>query len=758
MLPVAVIVCFAIFAALALIGGRRALFARREKSGTERVEMSGQAFLSRAERLLGGQDASFALVSAEFPELLRRCAAFGPDELRGARRFVLEVLSEQLGGQEIAACTGEATFCFLLKDRGADEICARLAHIAEALEEPRRRGERAYPLRMRCGVCLRGTGGQTAAAMLDQAVLARVDCPDGQLCVFCAPDARGELRGGADMARELTEALRCGGLSVSYQPRVRVLDQRVAGAEALVRWEHPRRGLLSSDMFLPDAEKYGMSGQIDRFVLREVCRTLARWRAQERELCPISVSLSRESLENGEFASDALALCRESGVEPALIEFEAREKLLLALGQRSVSLFEQLHAAGFRCAVDAFGAVDASLALLSTLPIDTVKLDRSFFSGKNDNRGGRYIVEAVLKLASQLQLRTVAEGVDTQGQVRYLQRAACDMLQGFYYFKPLSAQRFESEAYEGKTLGHASRDAEASAGEMSAVGRSVADAKSIVLFSYRTREDSIAFSDAFSLVLEGETEFADASALLRTTELVYENDREDLFRLLERCQRERGWAENTLRFYLSEGRYGWLEVHAHADGDGNISGTMINLAHWKKEADRWREKASRDALTGLYNREHFERTVQSRLAQGDCAGAALLFIDVDDFKRVNDTLGHQFGDDVLCYVAKQLLGVFRHTDVIARYGGDEFVVFAPSIGRAVLEDRLERLCRAFAFPCRSRTHEYKISGSIGAAIYPEDGDSYETLLAHADCALYEAKGRGKDCFVLYERHMQGKQA
>lgn len=179
---------------------------------------------------------------------------------------------------------------------------------------------------------------------------------------------------------------------------------------------------------------------------------------------------------------------------------------------------------------------------------------------------------------------------------------------------------------------------------------------------------------------------------------------------------------------------------------------MIDIARWKREIERWKEKASRDVLTGLYNREHFEQTVQTQLAGKGYDSAALFFIDVDDFKRVNDTMGHQFGDDVLCYVSKQLLGVFRHTDMIARYGGDEFVVFAPSITWPVLEDRLTRLCSAFRFPYRSTAGEYKVSCSIGAAMF-QSGDTYATLLGHADCALYETKLRGKDGFVLYEPYM-----
>ena len=131
-------------------------------------------------------------------------------------------------------------------------------------------------------------------------------------------------------------------------------------------------------------------------------------------------------------------------------------------------------------------------------------------------------------------------------------------------------------------------------------------------------------------------------------------------------------------------------------------------------------------------------------------------MDVDDFKRVNDTFGHMFGDDVLSYVAKQILGAFHHSDVVARYGGDEFVVFAPVIDRETLEQRLQRLCEVFRFPYHGETVEYKVSVTIGAALFPRDGSDYDTLLDHADCALYEAKSRGKDQYVLYEPYMKGE--
>ena len=128
---------------------------------------------------------------------------------------------------------------------------------------------------------------------------------------------------------------------------------------------------------------------------------------------------------------------------------------------------------------------------------------------------------------------------------------------------------------------------------------------------------------------------------------------------------------------------------------------------------------------------------------------AVIFVDIDDFKQVNDTMGHVVGDDVICWFAKRVLGAFRHTDIVARYGGDEFVVFVNGIGREELGKRLRQLCESFRYPYRNGEMEYPVSGSIGAAMFPDDGKSYLELLDCADSALYEAKRQGKNCFVLY---------
>lgn len=720
--------------------------------------MSEIGFRLKAKKLLKSKIGQFAVVSMQISNLSQIICSFGVDSGKYILRRMIAALTQQLSGDECMAKTGEDSFCFLLKNSRIDDICIRLNRICTAIDEDGEKCNKPYSLQLLFGICVSEESETSIDVLLDRAQIARHIMPENQKYNFFDATEMIKFEQDGLLAESIDQALQTGEFVVFYQPMIQLSDMKVVGAEALIRWRHPRHGLMSPDMFLNVAERYGKARLINRFVVRQVCQTLARWKRQKRELCHIFVDLTEEEDIIG-FINECEEICRYYEVEPSYIEFEIKEGNLLENREKSISLINRMHVLGFRCTVDNFGAEHISLQLLSKLDIDTVKLDGSFFTGDHNNRRGRYIVEAILKLCTQLRVQIVAEGIDSPGQLRFLQQAACDMVQGFCFFKPMALEIFEDEAYNGNVLRYVTNclNDENEEHQSVTINQPAQITKSIVLFSWNTREDTVEFSDCFSPILGNKRKFENAHALFHTSELVHENDREDFFNLLERCGREPGWNENTLRFYVGEDRYGWLELRMRQEdciGGGIISGTMINIAEWKKEVERWKEKATRDALTGLYNRACFENNVISRLEQKSFASAAILFIDVDDFKQVNDTLGHRVGDDVLCYVAKKILGVFRHTDIIARYGGDEFVVFAPYIQQDVLEDRLKKLCCTFKYPYRNNTIEYKVSVSIGAAIYPSCGTDYKTLLHNADCALYAAKKRGKDQFVVFDECME----
>lgn len=668
--------------------------------------------------------------------------------------YLYDTISSCLRPGELVTRASADLFYILLEGQDPKEIEQRLQCIYDKANAFNNDRENPYYLELRFGADMARPGDTDVTAMEERSSTARKigDKLHGACTFYNAEWQRVQVE-EKEMINWLDISLNAGDFKVYYQPKVHLEDRRVSSAEALIRWQHPKRGLILPGVFIPVMEKYRFVTRLDQFVFEQVCKDLARWKAEGKELCIVSVNLSRQNLDVPDFLEKFQAIRDRYKVDRGLIEFELTETILLDDPQGVRRLIERMHEAGFGCSLDDFGSGYSSLGLLSQLNVDAIKLDRSFFVNENDSRRGRRVVESIMKMAGKLHINTVAEGVENMEQVRYLRHAACDTVQGYVFFKPMPAAEFEKAVWEDQRL--CCVDPEGTL--LSPQALEEKDEKnqhgSIITFQYRPGTGSIRFSSAFSPVMEGSVEFADAIGFLRSSGLLNENDEEDFLDMLGRCVRgELPWVEGTVRVCVSEGGYEWMEMHLHRiEGEQGvvIQGVLVNTANWRNELDRWKEQANRDGLTGLYNRTYFERNVHERLTKGKLACGALIFIDVDDFKKANDALGHMVGDDILRCIAQRIQGVFRHSDVVARYGGDEFVVFVSNVGREVLENRLERLCTMFRNPYRNGDVNYQIMGSIGASLFPENGGDYETLLANADAALYEAKRRGKNQYRIY---------
>lgn len=747
----------ACFVILLLISRRQARVAKRQaRLDSITGAFNANGFYAAAKPLLGSNYSQYAVITVELANFLQIQQTFDQPDLVLVHLY--QTLKAALGtGEPIGHVSGN-TFCFLMKNREEGALIARLHQICKRVNSFNDTRTLPFRLELYFGIYLPQSGAESPAQMQfkSQSVLNQAN--HKSRFRFYSADANETFAAKWALVEQMEQSLKDEEFVVYLQPKVRIGDNRIVGAEALIRWRHPRRGMLIPEVFIPPLEEYHMMPHVDRHLFQIVCKKLADWMRDGKKPCPISVNVSLDSLLTDNFAESYAVLCRSYGIEPELLEFELPEKLLCEDLQTVKDVITAIHKAGFQCSLDHFGKTAIPLHLLRELEVDVLKLDSSLFSMENNSRRNRFVIEAVLKLASQLNICTVAEGINNASQVQYLQQAACNVIQGFYYFRPMSMEEFKRTAYLDGELRYVNEKETKPIQAAVPMVRQERN-KNVVMFSIQTGENRIVFSSSFSPLLGGKVEFSNASALFEHTHLIHENDRKDFVHLLERCRKESGWVENTLRFLTAEGHYEWLEVHLHKEygfstGDNIIHGTLVNAAGWMNEVDRWKEKANRDALTGLYNREYFEQFVINTLNKNVLSSAALIFVDVDHFKQVNDTLGHMVGDDILCFFAKRLLGVFRHTDIIARYGGDEFVIFANGIGRSDLEKRLTQLCEILRYPYRNGSIEYRVSGSIGAALFPEDGTDYKELLYHADCATYLAKEQGRDRFVLYQPGME----
>ena len=287
------------------------------------------------------------------------------------------------------------------------------------------------------------------------------------------------------------------------------------------------------------------------------------------------------------------------------------------------------------------------------------------------------------------------------------------------------------------------------------VQTAVSPSKEIMTFLYFPEEDRVIFSALFSPAQKGSYSINHAKEWFKNSDFLHQEDRETFLHMLSAEGTNAAWMENTLRVFVDKDRYEWLELYISREqgssgGDGVVTGVLSNMGEWRAELDKWREKADRDELTGLYNRAFFERWVTRKLESADLERGSLIFIDVDNFKEINDRYGHLAGDEILRFIAQKILGVFRRTDVVARYGRDEYVIFVSSVSREILTTRLNQLCSMFQEPYRGDNLTIYMSASIGASYYPDDGQDFRMLLEKADQALYEAKRRGKNQYVIYE--------
>jgi len=256
--------------------------------------------------------------------------------------------------------------------------------------------------------------------------------------MYSASVARLELEGDLRRAVE-----RGGQFLLHYQPVVSLGTSQVVSLEALVRWQHPTRGLVQPDDFVPLAEESGLIVDIGRWVLREACRQTRTWQTIHSRDINIAVNLSARQLNDPDLPGDVASALADSGLAPASLTLEITETVLMRDPAAAVATLHRLRASGVRLAIDDFGTGYSSLSSLQNLPVDTLKIDKAFIDGISTGSEGAGLVEAIVRLASTLALETVAEGVERSDQLESLQALGCQQIQGFYFSRPLPAADVE---------------------------------------------------------------------------------------------------------------------------------------------------------------------------------------------------------------------------------------------------------------------------------------------------------------------------
>lgn len=240
----------------------------------------------------------------------------------------------------------------------------------------------------------------------------------------------------------LRRALERQEFTLDYQPKISLRSGRITGAEALLRWTHPTRGLVPPGQFIPVAEDCGLILPIGRWVLREACRQAMTWLESGLPHITVAVNISAIEFRDEHFLESAFAIIRETGLDPRSLELELTESVLMKRAESTEFILRALRARGVRLAVDDFGTGYSSLSYLRKFPIDTLKIDQSFVRQIVTAPDETTIVTAIISMGRSLKLRVVAEGVETQQELAFLQAHNCDEAQGYYFSRPLAPREF----------------------------------------------------------------------------------------------------------------------------------------------------------------------------------------------------------------------------------------------------------------------------------------------------------------------------
>lgn len=339
---------------------------------------------------------------------------------------------------------GSDEFAIAVHKDSADEIATMLPRLLNDLMKPFSVNDKEFFLKFSLGISSAPEDGADSAALLRKSNLARtkVKVSGGASYLFYNEEINSQVVYYQRLILDLYSALDNNQLELYYQPQVSASSLELVGAEALLRWEHPELGFVSPEVFIPIAEQSNFINVIGDFVLEQAISSLGYYAANHSEgIIKLGINLSSKQLIQTDLASRIKDLLEKYQVPANLIELEVTESLLMSNPEQSIQTLTDLKKLGVSIALDDFGTGYSSLAYLHKLPLDVVKIDRSFIEDINSLES-RSIVKSIVALSKSLNLSVIAEGVENQEQIDFLQELGCDILQGYLFGKAMQPDDF----------------------------------------------------------------------------------------------------------------------------------------------------------------------------------------------------------------------------------------------------------------------------------------------------------------------------
>ncbi|PZQ18913.1 MAG: GGDEF domain-containing protein [Ancylobacter novellus] len=394
-----------------------------------------------------------ALVRVEIDGLSRVAAGLGEDlgdeTLRAAARRLREATEAWARGRRqdepMLARASDHGFELLLEEGDSASAQSLAENVLAAFETPLIVGEHRVATTLAIGAALAPQDGDEAGALIRSAsaAVSAARAVGASAVRFAGAELNRLAYGRLRLEQDLRRAIENGEIELHFQPQIALRSGAVSGAEALARWRHPTRGMVPPGEFVSVAEESGLIEALGRFVLAEASRTAADWHGRGIDL-RVAVNVSPIQFRRPGFADRTLDIIQSAGADPSQIELEITESAAMGDPQHAARELAPLKAAGLRVAIDDFGTGYSNLSALTRLPFDALKIDREFVRDALEKSGARVVVGTVIGMAKNLGFETIAEGVETEEQLRFVTDHGCTYAQGYLFGRPMPALAFEA--------------------------------------------------------------------------------------------------------------------------------------------------------------------------------------------------------------------------------------------------------------------------------------------------------------------------
>ncbi|MEG0315089.1 MAG: EAL domain-containing protein [Erysipelotrichaceae bacterium] len=405
-----------------------------------RDPLTGAPNLSKFEidatRLLE-KDRNYALIEFDIDNFKYMNEMFGYQEGNVMLKHIVNSLTRSINKGELLCRSNADYFLLLLKYDTDFELSRRLQLFTRVICNYTNKTIDHYELTLTWGIYKVHSGYAPLHIMIDRASMARKSNKNLHRSTFTYYDdsIKSRIIEDKDLETNMLSALNNGDFIINLQPKHDINTSNIIGCESLIRWKH-NKVLIAPDRFIPLFEKNGFIAKIDMYAIKEACKLLQQWKNEELPLIPIGINLSRVTLSKAMFILLLMRIVESYDIDPKYIEFEINENYIFNDFDHIIILLHDLEQKGFPIAIDNFGVGCSSLNLLKDVPLNSVKLDRSFITNTYNSKRGEILITNTVEMAHRLDIKVVAEGIETVQQLEFVKKIHCDSVQG-YYFSPI---------------------------------------------------------------------------------------------------------------------------------------------------------------------------------------------------------------------------------------------------------------------------------------------------------------------------------